>query len=76
MLLLEDRLPRVLRNIVKLASEGMVPHLPMGARQDRVGRWDLAKLELGVRWEGLRCQDLVRGSLLVWVVFPLDVAAK
>jgi hypothetical protein len=72
MLLLENSRPRVLGDLGELSTNGVVPHLPMSTRKNRVGRRDRTKLELRVGRERLRSQDLVRGILLLGIILPLD----
>lgn len=71
---LEDRLPRVLGDRRQLAAQGVMPHLPTGARENRVRARDGAELELGIGRELLRFENLMRRLLLLGVVLPLYIA--
>jgi hypothetical protein len=73
-LLLQYGVPRIVGDPGKRAADCLVPHLPVGARKNRVGGWDRTELELRIGREGLGRQDLVGCSLLVWIILPLDEA--
>ena len=53
----------------------MMPHLPMGARENGVGVGDRSHLKFGIRGERLRSEDLVSLRLLLGVFLPFDVSA-
>ena len=74
-LLFEHFLPRVVGGLGELATDGSVVHFVFDAFQDGIGVWERTKLVFRIGWESVGFQDLAAFFFLLWICFPLDVAA-
>lgn len=63
-------------NFDQLSSNGVMPHLPVGARKDWVGVGNRTHLEFGIGGKVLRSQDLMGPFFLLGKLLPLDISAE
>src|ERR1700744_646628 len=74
MLFTQDRVPGVFGYVCQLTTDGMVPHLPMGAGKDRIGIGNRSHLVFCIGGKHLGGDDL-RGQLFLLGIFlPFHVS--